>query len=137
MWQVTTFEMNPTVTPELKWVKSERRRSEEKYRREYLAEFTDAVNGWITAEILDPCIVRGRRELPYQPDMTYVAAIDPAMRNNDFALVIVHRLPDGTVVTDRVERWTGTKKFPLPFESVLGQIKQILESYGINSVTGD
>ena len=137
VWQVSTFDMNPTLTPEMEMVKSERQRSEEKYRREYLAEFTDAVNGWIVPEILDPCIVRGRRELPYHRDMNYVAAIDPASRKNDFALVIVHRLPDGTIVVDKVERWAGTKKFPLPFESVLGQIKEILESYGINSVTGD
>jgi hypothetical protein len=135
VWQVSTFEMNPTLTPEM--VESERQRCEEKYLREYLAQFTDAVNGWIVPEILDPCIVPGRRELPYHRDMNYVAAIDPAGRKNDFALAIVHRLPDGTVVTDKVERWTGTKNFPLPFQSVLGQIKQILESYGINSVTGD
>ena len=135
VWQVSTFEMNPTLTPEM--VESERQRSEEKYLREYLAQFTDAVNGWIVPEILDPCIVPGRRDLPYHRDMNYVAAIDPASRKNDFALVILHRLHDGTVVVDRVERWTGTKNFPLPFESVLGQIKQILETYGINSVTGD
>ena len=137
VWQVSTFDMNPTVTPEMKMVKSERQRSEEKYRREYLAEFTDAVNGWIVPEILDPCIARGRRELPYHPDMHYVAAIDPASRKNDFALAIVHRLADGTVVVDKVARWAGTKNFPLPFEPVLDHIKQILESYGINSVTGD
>ncbi len=135
VWQVSTFDMNPTITPQM--VESERRRSEENYRREYLAEFTDAVNGWIVPEILDPCIVPGRRELPYHRDMSYVAAIDPASRKNDFALVIVHRLPDRTIVVDKVARWAGTKNFPLPFESVLGQIKQILESYSINSVTGD
>ena len=114
-----------------------RRLGEEKYRREYLAQFTDDVNGWIVPEILDPCIVRGRRQLPRCPDMNYIAAIDPASRKNDFALAIVHRLPNGMIVVDRVERWAGTKKFPLPFESVLDQNKEILESYGINSVTGD
>ena len=49
----------------------------------------------------------------------------------------MHWLADGTVVVDKVARWAGTKNFPLPFEPVLDQIKKILESYGINSVTGD
>ena len=54
VWRLSTFELNPTVTPEMEMVESERRRSEENYRREYLAQFTDAVNGWIVPEILDP-----------------------------------------------------------------------------------
>jgi hypothetical protein len=38
---------------------------------------------------------------------------------------------------DLVKTWTGTKKAALPFESVLFQVSEILESYGINTVTGD
>jgi hypothetical protein len=37
--------------------------------------------------------------------MNYFAAIDPASRKNDFALAIVHRLPDRTIVVDKVARW--------------------------------
>ena len=137
VWQVTTFEMNPTVTPELEWVKSERRRSEENYRREYLAQFTDSISGWVPAEILDPCIARGRVQLPRQQGLNYVATLDPASRGHNFALVIVHQVPDGTVVVDLVRIWTGSTKVPLPFEGVLNEIKIILESYGISSAVGD
>ena len=40
-------------------LKPERIFGQEKYRREYLAEFTDSINGWVTPEILDPCIEQG------------------------------------------------------------------------------
>lgn len=135
VWQVTTAEMNPTVS--LEFLEKARRNSEEKYQREYLAQFTDSVNGWISPEILNPCVVRGRRQLPWQPGANYVAAIDPATRGHNFALVVLHQSPDGCVVVDLVRTWTGTAKAPLPFEPVLAEIKDILESYGINTAVGD
>ena len=135
VWQVTTFEMNPTITTQM--VESERQHSEEKYRREYLAEFTDSISSWIPSEILNPCIARGRQQLPRQHGLNYVAALDPASRGHNFALVIVHQVPNGTVVVDLVRIWTGSTKVPLPFEGVLNEIKTILESYGISSAVGD
>ena len=78
VWQLSTFAMNPTITPDM--AAAERLESEEKYQREYLAEFTDAIDAWITPEILEPCIVRERRVLPRMENVTYFAAIDPASR---------------------------------------------------------
>jgi hypothetical protein len=135
VWQLTTAEMNPTVS--LSWLEEEKRENEEKYRREYLAQFTDTVNSWIVAEILDPCIVPGRTELPYQRGMTYVAALDPASRKNDFTLAIAHRRPDGVIVVDRLARWAGATKAPLALGPVLGEIRDILQDYQINWAIGD
>ena len=135
VWQLPSHEMNPKIN--LSKLEREQRRSEEKYRREYLAEFTDSISGWITPEILDPRIVRGCRELPPVRDGFYVAALDPASRHNDFALAILHRSPDGKIIVDRVARWTGTKTAPLVFRTVLGEIKSILDDYGLNSAVGD
>jgi hypothetical protein len=135
VWQLSSQEMNPKISSSK--LEREERRSEEKYHREYLAVFTDSIYGWITPEILDPCIARGRRELPPVRDAIYAAALDPASRHNDFAFAILHRSPDGMIIVDRVARWTGTKGAPLAFESVLGQIKSILDDYGINSAVGD
>jgi hypothetical protein len=66
-----------------------------------------------------------------------LAVIDPAYRGNDFALGIVHASPDGKIIVDRIEHWTGTKSAPLGFERVLGDVKGILGQYAINSVIGD
>jgi hypothetical protein len=60
-----------------------------------------------------------------------------ASRHDDFVLLIVHKDDQGSVVVDFVKTWTGTKKAPLPFETVLAQVSAILDDYGINTVTGD
>jgi len=135
VWQLSTFEMNPQVQPDR--LIAERQRSEEQYRREYLAEFTDEITGWIVPEVLEPCVVRGRTELPRVENATYVAAVDPTFVRNDFALAILHRTSDGPLVVDRVARWAGTKKAPLGYEWVCEEIVRILKEYGVNSVLGD
>jgi hypothetical protein len=136
VWQLPSHEMNPKIN--LSDLEREQLRGEEKYHlREYLAEFVDSVSGWITPEILDPSIARGRRKLPPGRDGFYIAALDPASRHNDFAFAILHRSPDGEIIVDCVTRWTGTKTAPLVFRTVLGEIKSILDDYGINSAVGD
>ena len=135
VWQLSTFEMNPQVQPDK--LIAERQRSEEQYRREYLAEFTDEITGWIVPEALEGCVVRGRTELPRVENVTYRAAVDPAFVRNDFALAILHRTANGSIVVDRVARWAGTKKAPLGYEWVCEEIVRILKQYGMNSVLGD
>jgi hypothetical protein len=135
VWQLTTFEMNPTVKQED--VEHERGLGEEKFRREYLAQFAESINCWINSEFLNTSIVRGRLMLPPRSDVTYVAALDAASRSDDFAFAIVHKGMEESVIVDYIQTWTGTKKAPLVIESVLSQIKDVLDLYGINSVTGD
>jgi hypothetical protein len=135
VWQLPSPEMNPTLQPAV--LERAQRQSEEKFRREYLAEFTESTTSWIEGEVLDSCIVRGRRELPRVPGAVYVSAIDPAFVRNDFALAITHLSEGGTIVLDRIERWCGTKKAPLGFELVCEQVKRVLGEYNTNSVVGD
>lgn len=135
VWQVSSIRMNPTI--DVKMLAREQRRNEENYRREYLAEFTDSINSWIIPEILDPCIVRGRVEVPPRRGVRYAAAIDPASRHNDFALAILEFSPDEKVILAHLSRWRGTSKAPVPYDHVLGEIKSILDQFEINSVTGD
>jgi hypothetical protein len=135
VWQLSSQELNPSFSPSI--LDRERRRSEEKFRREFLAEFTDTLTGWIDAEILEAAIVRGRMAWPPVRDGFYVAAVDPATRHDDFALAILHRQPDGCIVVDRMAKWTGTKAVPLVPRVVLGEIKGILGQYGLNAAIGD
>jgi hypothetical protein len=135
VWQLSTTEMNPTVSAEL--LEQERERSLESFKREFLAEFTDNVASWIEPEVLDACIVQGRKELPRVSNVTYAAAVDPAFKQSDFGLAITHRTSEGLIVLDRVARWTGSKKAPLGFERVCREIANILREYGIDKVQGD
>jgi Phage Terminase len=135
VWQLSSQEMNPMISSSI--LEKEMRRSEEKFRREFLAEFTDSTSGWIVPEILDPCIVRGRTELPYTSDGIFLAVADPAFVRDDFALAILSRRDDGRIIVHRVVRWSGTKAAPLGHEDVLAQVKSILGEYQLNSLTGD
>jgi hypothetical protein len=135
VWQLPSPEMNPTLQPSV--LEQLRRRNEETFRREFLAEFTDQIAAWVVPEVLEPCIVRDRIELPRVENAAYVVAVDPAFKGNDFALAVLHKTADGPVVVDRVERWAGTKNAPLGYESVCGEIARIANEYGIREVIGD
>jgi hypothetical protein len=135
VWQLPTIEMNPTISTEL--LEQERERGLEKFKQEYLGQFTDNVVSWIEPEVLDACIVQGRKELPRVRDGTYAAAVDPAFKQSDFGLAIAHRTSEGLIVLDYVTRWTGSKQAPLGFERVCREIADILRGYGINNVQGD
>lgn len=135
VFQVPTFLMNPTISAvELE---RQRKRGEQKFLREFMATFSENITSWIDPEILDPCIVRGRKELPPVPGVFYFAAMDPGFSHDDFALNISHPLEDGTIVMDLWVRWRGTKSAPLGFEMVLQEIKYHLDRYGIVDVIGD
>jgi hypothetical protein len=135
VFQIPTVEMNPTVSPEM--LKHERDRNLEQYNREYRAEFVEDVVSWIDPEVLDPCIVPGRTELPRVNNGTYIAAVDPAFKQSDFALAIAHRTSEGLIVLDRVDRWAGTTKAPLAFGRVCREVADILRRYQIDHLQGD
>jgi hypothetical protein len=135
VFQVATVKMNPTIKPAE--LEMHRERDESKYRREFMAEFSEDINAWIDAEILYRCVVPGRKELPPEPGVFYFAAIDPAFRHDDFALVIAHRHSDGTVVLDLLVRWRGSKKIPVCWGQVREDIQYYCKRYGINRVHGD
>jgi hypothetical protein len=135
VWQLPSPAMNPALDELI--LEKARKRDEQTFRREYLAEFTDDINGWIVPEVLDPCILPGRSALPHIENARYVAAIDPAFSHSDFALAVLHQTENGPIVVDRVARWAGTKKAPLAYEWVCNEILAVLREYGINNVLSD
>ena len=135
VWQLSSAEMNPTISSD--FLEKERRRDEESYRREFLAEFTDSIAGWIGFETLEQCVIKSCTERPPVTDATYAAAVDPAFKGDDFALAIAHRVPDGPIILDYTATWTGTREEPLGYEWVCGEIARILKRYGVNTVVGD
>jgi hypothetical protein len=135
VWRVTSEEMNPAISKS--FLDKARAANEETFRREHLAEFVDQNSGWITPELLEPCIMHGRRELPRVSHGTYAAAIDPAFQGSDFGFAILHRSDRGDVSVACELRWTGTKAIHLDFAIVCEQIRMKLDQYGINSLVGD
>jgi hypothetical protein len=135
VWQLSSQELNPTISNE--FLEAERKRRPADYKREYLAEFVDSVASWIEPEVLDRCVIKGRKDLPPLPGATYAAAIDPAFKKSDFAMAVAHQADGGLIVLDCVPFWSGSKQAPLGFQWVCGQVAGILRDFGINFLRGD
>jgi hypothetical protein len=135
VWHLSSQELNPTISTE--YLEAERKRSPEDYKREYLAEFVDSVVSWIEPEVLARCVIKGRKDLPPVPGATYAAAIDPGFKHSAFAMAVAHRADGGLIVLDCVHFWTGSKRTPLGFQWVCGQVAGILRQFGINVLQGD
>jgi hypothetical protein len=134
VWQLPSAQMNPTIPSD--FLEKERRRDEESFRREYRAEFTDHITGWIGAETLQQCVTESCTERPRVNDAIYAAAADPAFKGDDFALAVAHRSNDGTIILDHTATWTGTRE-ALGYEWVCREIARILKLYDLNTIVGD
>lgn len=138
VWRAPTSLMNPTVSA--RFLAREQSRDPDNFRREYLAEFTDAVSSFLTGESVNACVVAGRTALPPDPENHhYVAAVDAACKGDRFTMCIAHRDYDrDVVVIDRLEGWQGTRQAPLRLGlDLMPQIKALAEAYGIYEIHGD
>jgi len=137
VWRAPTSLMNPTVSA--RFLAKEQARDPENYRREYEAEFTEAVSSFLTSEAIERCVVPGRTELPPARDQFhYTAAIDAAYRGDRFTVCIAHhdRSRDRAVV-DHLGGWLGSRLQPLRLVDVMPQIRALADRYGFHQVWGD
>lgn len=137
VWRAPTALMNPTVSAS--FLAKEQARDAENYRREYGAEFTEAVSGFLSSEAIERCVVAGRTEVaPARDRFQYTAAIDAAYKGDRFTICIAHydRGRDHVVV-DHLGGWQGTRQQPLRLGVVLPEIKALADQYGFHRVRGD
>ncbi len=137
VWHAPTRLMNPTVPAS--FLKREKSRDPENYRREYDAEFTDAVSGFLPSAAIDDCVARGRTEIaPDNETNYYVAAVDAAYKGDKFTMAVAHfDREKKVVVMDLLTGWQGSRKVPLRLGEVMPQIKLLCEKYDISNLLGD
>ena len=136
VWHAPTRLMNPTVPAS--FLQREQSRDPENYRREYDAEFTEAISSFLPVASVDACIVQGRSELPKSEDAHYCAAVDAAYKGDKFTLAIAHMDKNRRVIViDLLAGWQGTRKEPLRLAEVMPQIKEICGRYSVYKVLGD
>lgn len=122
-----------------------RKRDPEAYPRESLAQTLKVVSGWLNPQKIESSIQAGHyerapitfknangRAIP-----TYVAAMDPAFRNDYFAFTILHHDEKEGIVQDLIRYWKPEKGDPLKPGGILDEIKTLLDAYGINTVYSD
>jgi hypothetical protein len=114
-----------------------RREDPEAFPRESLALFIKTIAGWLNTEKIAKAIDHGVHARTRQPRVNYIAAMDPAFRNDSFAFTIVHHDPKLGIVQDWVEYWEPEPGIPLKPGDVLDQIKQRLQMFGLEMVYSD
>jgi hypothetical protein len=137
VWHAPTALMNPTVPA--RFLENEKKRDVETYRREYEAEFAEAVSAYIPAEAIAACVVEGRASVPAQPRLfNYEAAVDAAFKGDVFTLAVAHKdCRDDRVVVDHVYGWEGSRQEPVRLGQVIPEIRNVLDRYGTRVVYGD
>ncbi|RPJ40386.1 MAG: hypothetical protein EHM19_13765, partial [Candidatus Latescibacterota bacterium] len=136
VWHAPTGLMNPTVPK--RFLENERKRDPDTYRREYLAEFAEAVGAFLPSESIAACVVEGRTELPPEPGQDYVGAIDAAFKGDRFTFAVAHRDRErDVVVIDHLSGWLGSREKPLGLRETLEKIRETSRRYGVERLAGD
>jgi hypothetical protein len=123
--------MNPTIDADL--IQRELERDPDSAKSEWLATFRDDLEAAFSLESLQACVIPGRSELPASSAIADSGFVDPSGGRHDaFTAAIGHRERDG-IVADLVKAW-----YP-PFDPsiVVGELSDILKSYGVASIVGD
>jgi len=136
IWNSDTLSMNPTF----KQSRIERRFAEDpsKASAEYgsggFVQFRRDIELFLDAETIQAVTVAERRELPPVKGTTYCAFTDPSGGSRDsFTLAIGHREGSDRAVLDCLRE----RRPPFSPDNVVKEFAELLQSYGLYSVTGD
>lgn len=98
-----TTTINPIITE--KWLDSERKKNPRAFERECLARFQDSLSGFLPSALLERARDVGVVGRPPESRNFYIAAIDPAFRQDAFGFTIVHADAKLGIVQDYQKRW--------------------------------
>lgn len=118
------------------FLSEKRQKDAEAFPREYLAQFSKSVAGYLSTDLLRAAVSVGVLARAAEPGQFYMAALDPAFKRDAFAFCIGH-LQYGQFVQDYVHSWKGSKDQPLRPGAVMDEIAAMCGMYGIRVVTSD
>jgi len=131
VWRASTTTMNPSVPQSV--VDEAYERDPANAAAEYDAQFRADIESFVSREVVDACVVKGRFELPPMQRMQYSAFVDPSGGSADsMTLCIVHREGERAVI-DAIRE----EKPPFSPEQVVTDFAKLLKSYRIKTVVGD
>ena len=131
VWRGTTLEMNPSLSPAV--VAEAYVDDPQSAASEYGAEFRDDINDFVSRDVVEACVIRGRGELLPARGVTYRAFVDPSGGSSDsMTLAICHRDKDVAILD-------AVREIRPPFspEQAVQDFAATLRSYHISRVTGD
>lgn len=131
VWQAETRAMNPSVSRAV--IAAAYLRDHAAASAEYGAQFRSDVESFLSIDVVERCVIPGRRELPPMSGTTYFGFTDPSGGQSDsFTLGIAHSERGKSVVDVLCERTA-----PFSPEQVVAEFSEVLKRYRVWRVTGD
>jgi Terminase large subunit, T4likevirus-type, N-terminal len=134
VWQAATRDMN-SVVPQA-YIDQHLADDPARASAEYLATFRTDLESYISRDLAEAAVIRGRHEMPYDPAYRYTAFVDPNGGGKDaFALAIAHVVPhpDGGsyLVLDLARERHGKP------HDIAKEYAAVVRAYGVSLVRGD
>jgi hypothetical protein len=128
--QAETLFMNPLV--DRKFLEKEKKRDIDNYRREFLAEFAEKVEAFLSYDLVVNSL-KLAGDLPYKSEFQYFAGIDASglAGRDKFSLAIAHE-QGNDIYVDKVKSWD--LKDPDP---IMSDIKELAKMYNFVGVSID
>ena len=133
IWKAPTLGMNPTISKRIidKSLKDDYAAG----KAEWLSEFREDLETFLSSEMIEAAIVRDRWELPIIEDVYYQAFCDfSSGRADSSVLAISHKDPESQkTILDRLEE----KRPPFKPVNAIEEFSQVLKEYGVERVVAD
>lgn len=125
VWRAPSLTMNPTLKRE--FIDQQVHDDPTANRAEYMAEFRDDIEKFLSPEIIEPCIVKDRGDLPPTAGVDYLFTLDPSGgRSDSMCLCGSHTNEKGVVVIDVLRE----RKPPFSPAAVAAEFSAVIKSYG-------
>jgi hypothetical protein len=133
VWDAASIVMNPTLSQED--IAAEIEDDPTAGRAEYLNLWREDIVGYLPIEVVQACVVPGRKELLADKSRIYYGFADlSGGRFDDAALAISFKNPDNKkMVISCLRRY----KSPFNPHLVCGQMADVIRAYGLHEVSGD
>ena len=131
VWQAPSRVMNPQLDDDV--VRAAYTADESAAAAEYGAEFRRDIEGFLTREVIDPCVDIDCRERAPLSDVQYIAFVDPSGGAADAMTLAITHSDDQRVTLDAV----AERRPPFSPEAVVEDFARLLSTYQIATVVGD
>jgi hypothetical protein len=131
VWQAPTWAMHPTA--DRKFLEREEQKDPISFRAEYGAEFRTDLESFVSPEVVERVVVKGRGSLPHTSGRHF-AFVDPAggSGQDSFTLAVARRDGDKAILVRLVEI-----RPPFSPDAATADLTAVVKEYGLTRVIGD
>lgn len=131
IWNCPSRTMNPTLSQVI--IDRAMQDDPESAAAEYFGKFRTELVAFLSREVIEQYVIKGRTELAPQFPCRYSCFVDlSGGRSDDAALAIAHK-QDGKIIIDLLKRWRP----PFSPDAVVGDMVAVCSRYHISRVIGD